>query len=238
MSVTSIKARKQFAVRPILAALVLTMAMASVVTVASPAAADHTVCTRNYRFAPTWIHAQDIEDWFDWADEIQLSYPGTNYRTTINHMAYKYDMPDTVVTAVPGSTFNVSLYEWDGSSRRTLGSRSLYWAATSGEREVHFYRSGDYSYFLRYEVVDEGPETCVQYVAVPNVVGWPASDARARLEAAGFQVDQRNFASCNPDPSSWGVVDDQNPKSGEKPRGSTVAIYVGYRHPNYSLCDW
>lgn len=209
--------------RPIMALLAAGIGMASLVAGAGPASADHTVCKRNYRFVPLVLTAEDIEDWWpDNADELQLTYPGQNYTTTMKQYERRYPPASPIQAQIPGSTFNVSLYEWDGSSRRLLGSASLSWTGT-GDRLLHFYRAGDYSYPLWYKIEDHGPTTdCVQYKWVPNMEWYDADYAEDVLND-NFTVVREYVDNCL-DP---GIVQYQDPKNKEVPRWSKVTIRVG-----------
>ncbi len=65
-----------------------------------------------------------------------------------------------------------------------------------------------------------------QVVAVPNVVGVPEQEARAELEAAGFDVTIV-YASKKKPGAGAGTVLSTEPKAGTKvPRGSTITITV------------
>lgn len=67
--------------------------------------------------------------------------------------------------------------------------------------------------------VSKGP----QRVAVPDVAGRPAGDARARLEAAGFEVRVFDVPADEP----RGTVVAQNPQPGTRaPKGSPVRINI------------
>ena len=63
-------------------------------------------------------------------------------------------------------------------------------------------------------------------VAVPDVTGMEAADARAALEEAGFRP--RGMPQDTTDPDEEGVVLDQDPPgTTEAEPGSTVTIFVG-----------
>lgn len=68
--------------------------------------------------------------------------------------------------------------------------------------------------------VSKGPEQ----VEVPNVEGESAADARGILEAEGFRVREREQPGP---PEEVGLVVRQSPSGGDRPKGSTVTIYVG-----------
>jgi serine/threonine-protein kinase len=64
----------------------------------------------------------------------------------------------------------------------------------------------------------------VEEVEVPNVEGRSPDDARTILEGVGFEVRELE----QPGPvEDEGTVVRQDPKSGKRPKGSTVSIYVG-----------
>jgi eukaryotic-like serine/threonine-protein kinase len=70
--------------------------------------------------------------------------------------------------------------------------------------------------------ISTGPDV----VAVPDVTGMEAADARAALEEAGFRP--RGVARDTAEPSEEGVVLEQDPAGAtEAERGSSVTIYVG-----------
>ena len=70
--------------------------------------------------------------------------------------------------------------------------------------------------------ISTGPDV----VAVPDVTGMEAADARAALEEAGFRP--RGVARDTAEPSEEGVVLEQDPGGAtEAERGSSVTIYVG-----------
>jgi eukaryotic-like serine/threonine-protein kinase len=70
--------------------------------------------------------------------------------------------------------------------------------------------------------VSTGPEQ----VAVPDVIGLPAADARRALKGAGLKVEERPSAVT--DPNQDRVVTDQSPDAGgEVDKGSSVVIFVG-----------
>ena len=80
------------------------------------------------------------------------------------------------------------------------------------------------------EEVVEGTEIVLdvskgtKQVGVPNVVGMSEADAKATLEAAGFQVSSTSAPS---DTTPEGSVSDQSPDGGaQAAKGSTVAITV------------
>jgi serine/threonine-protein kinase len=62
-------------------------------------------------------------------------------------------------------------------------------------------------------------------VEVPNVEGNTEEDARSELEDAGFTVTVKTRET--EDPSQEGIVLDQRPSSGRRPKGSSVTIIVG-----------
>jgi serine/threonine-protein kinase len=78
--------------------------------------------------------------------------------------------------------------------------------------------------------VDEGTRVTLTVskgtdeVAVPNVRGDDEDEARATLEAAGFEVVVRNEPGP---PEDEGTVVRQQPSGGRAREGSTVTIYVG-----------
>lgn len=222
---------KGVAARAILAALAAAVAMGSLVGTAAPASADHTVCKRNYRFVPKVLVAEDIEDWWpDNTDEIQLTYPGQDYRTSIKQYERRYPPASPILAQLPGSTFSVSLYEWDGSSRRLLGRKSVAWTGT-GDTLLHFWASGDFSYALTYKVEDLGATTdCVQYVSVPNME-WHHEDYARSVLDDNFTVVTEYVDDCL-DPE---IVRRQNPDGGELPRWSKVTIWVGACSSGYPL---
>lgn len=226
MSETLAPRRRSMARRPIMALLAAGIAMASLGAGAAPASADHTVCKRNYRFVPVVLTAEDIEDWWpDNTDEIQLTYPGQNYRTTMKQYERRYPPVAPIYAQIPGSSFNVSLYEWDGTSRRLLGSVSIPWTGTS-DRLLHFYGPGDYSYTLTYRVEDLGAASCVQYKWVPNME-WEDAKVAEDVLNDHFTVVKEYRDNCL-DP---GIVQYQTPKDVERPLGSDVLIRVG-------TCTW
>ncbi|WP_328299762.1 Stk1 family PASTA domain-containing Ser/Thr kinase [Streptomyces sp. NBC_00435] len=59
-------------------------------------------------------------------------------------------------------------------------------------------------------------------VAVPNVVNLAVADAEKALQDKGFQVEKKSVESER----APGTVIDQNPKSGEAEKGSTVSLQV------------
>jgi eukaryotic-like serine/threonine-protein kinase len=61
-------------------------------------------------------------------------------------------------------------------------------------------------------------------VEVPDVTGMTVEEAHTALEDAGFKV--KEVERPGP-PEDEGIVGDQAPSSGERPKGSTVTIYVG-----------
>ena len=70
-----------------------------------------------------------------------------------------------------------------------------------------------------------GPNPSAQQT-VPSVLGLSASQARSRLSAAGFKVQQLTRTVSRP--SQAGVVVDEQPAGGRRaPAGTTVTIYVG-----------
>jgi eukaryotic-like serine/threonine-protein kinase len=70
--------------------------------------------------------------------------------------------------------------------------------------------------------ISTGPDL----VAVPDVIGMEAADARAALEEAGFRP--RGMPQDTTDPDEEGVVLDQDPPgTTEAEPGSTVTIFVG-----------
>jgi beta-lactam-binding protein with PASTA domain/tRNA A-37 threonylcarbamoyl transferase component Bud32 len=70
--------------------------------------------------------------------------------------------------------------------------------------------------------ISTGPDI----VAVPDVTGMEAADARAALEEAGFRP--RGVARDTQEPSEEGIVLEQDPPGAtEAERGSSVTIYVG-----------
>lgn len=188
----------------------------------SPASADSTVCMQNYQFVPTRLHAIDIEDWWDTHDEIEITAPGWSYRTSIGNgqVLWDYQMPESPLFArVPGSTFVISLYEWDGTSRRSLGSHTLTATEHSGGRS--FYLAGDYSYTLDFFVDDVNSAGCEQRYTVPNTIGMWAPNA-VNLLKNRFAVTQVKVSSCL-DP---GTVESQSPLGGDYPQGYPVTIWV------------
>jgi eukaryotic-like serine/threonine-protein kinase len=63
-----------------------------------------------------------------------------------------------------------------------------------------------------------------EQVEVPDVTGMTAEEARTTLEDAGFKVKEVDRPGP---PEDEGLVVDQAPSSGKRPKGSTVTIYVG-----------
>lgn len=69
--------------------------------------------------------------------------------------------------------------------------------------------------------ISSGPEG----VAVPDVVGYPASQARRSLEALGLQVDLEG--SGDPEAMLAGTIEEQSPVAGTQlPRGSRITLRV------------
>jgi beta-lactam-binding protein with PASTA domain len=79
--------------------------------------------------------------------------------------------------------------------------------------------------------VDEGSTVSVtvskgrEQVPVPDVRGQTEDEARAALESAGFRVRVTDRATDNP--LEDGIVLDQRPFDGDRPKGSAVTIEVG-----------
>jgi serine/threonine-protein kinase len=70
--------------------------------------------------------------------------------------------------------------------------------------------------------VSTGPEQ----VAVPDVIGLSAAEARRALRDAGLKAEERSAAVT--DPNQDGVVTDQSPDAGgEVDKGGSVVIFVG-----------
>ncbi len=208
--------------RAAMAAFVLAMTSASLLATAAPASADHVECKTNYTFVPTELWAQDGEDWWpDNVDEVQIDYPGQKYSTSIafGDKRYEGQMPASTFSLWPGESFAVTMYEWDGSSPRNLGTR--YISGSPHSFEVHFLPGMDYSYFLKYRV-EAGNQTseCREYVYVPNVVGLDVAEAVGILDD-NFKVATYYVENCTEPPDT---VVDQDPTGGELPRWETVEI--------------
>lgn len=224
MSLHSTKNSNGTASRPIMAVLATTLIMASLIAGASPASAEHSICKRYYQFVPMELTAHDIEDWWpdNW-DEITLHYPGRTYSTSIanGETRYEWQMPASPIYAqVPNSTFYVTLQEWDGDRARNLGTKSVTWTGHQGG--LSFFAAGDYSYTLKYRVVDHGSAGCVKYVYVPNME-WHDEAYAVDVLDDNFRVVKQYVDDCL-DP---GIVRYQDPKDVERPQWSDVTIRIG-----------
>lgn len=72
--------------------------------------------------------------------------------------------------------------------------------------------------------VSEGPNP--ERTTVPDVTGLTPEEARADLEAAGFEVEV--FQEDTPDEEEGGLIIRQEPGAGSRaPRGAMITIYVG-----------
>lgn len=84
------------------------------------------------------------------------------------------------------------------------------------------------------EAAEETTED-VQLVAVPDVVGMDAEEARSQLEAAGFTVELRN-GSPAPDRSLENTVTGQNPDGGDEAEaGDQVTLTI---HTEVLMGSW
>jgi eukaryotic-like serine/threonine-protein kinase len=79
--------------------------------------------------------------------------------------------------------------------------------------------------------VSKGP----QPVAIPNVTGQAAEDARQTLESLGFTVDRKDRYSAT---VAKGLVIETAPKAGTKfPKGSTVTMFVSKGPKTFEMPD-
>ncbi len=147
--------------RTMLAAVAIAIAVASLVVSPSPASASH-MCQRNYQFVPNAIWPEDIEDWWGDTDTIELRYLDQRWSTPIRQWERKTPPASGVFARYPGETFTVELFEWDGGSARHLGTETVSFTGHTAEVGSGFFRAGDYSYRLSYELKDLGEAGCVQ----------------------------------------------------------------------------
>jgi serine/threonine-protein kinase len=77
-------------------------------------------------------------------------------------------------------------------------------------------------------VISRGPRT----VAVPDVRGQTRSAAQSALEDAGFAVAVASREDADADA---GTVLDQDPRSGRRPKGSTITLTVAKKPPNRAV---
>jgi hypothetical protein len=202
--------------------------------VSVPPAGAQTATCNSYQFIPQQLYTGDYEDqwWYNdgSGDEITLSYPGATFMSNGLVNGSRRYPPATTFVRQTGLAFSVNLSERDSNSwdNDDLGTLTVPAANTFGSYWFSGNKDTSFSYFLSYEVRDQGRVSCppseqpVPTTNVPFVVGLYADIAAQEVRDAGLVP---KFTGAIGDPNAW--VDSVSPVQGKEVAvGSTVTMHL------------